>query len=61
MALDAGLASIAAATWAAVLVRAPAESVARLTVMSLPATVTDSGLSAVPGLAKVTAMELPPS
>ena len=51
----------AAATWAAVLVTAPAASVARLTRMALPVTVTASGRSAAPGSASATVMSLPPS
>ena len=54
-------ARIAAATWAAVLVSAPVEPVARLTVMAFPRTRTESGELATPGFTKRTVMSLPPS
>ncbi|WP_345153634.1 hypothetical protein [Nonomuraea rubra] len=51
----------AATTWAAVLTGVPEPSVARLTVMSLPLTVTCSGRSGAPGLTSSTDRSLPPS
>src|SRR5690242_6425849 len=57
----AGLAATAVCTSAAVEVIAPEPSVARLTVMALPATLTASGAFAAPGSAYSTEMSLPPA
>ena len=59
--LAAGLALIAATTCAAVLVGAPAASVAEETTRSLPATLTVSGEFGAPGLRNSAVMSLPPS
>ena len=57
----AGLAFIAATTWATVLVTAPEGPVARLTVIALPLTVTLERLScAAPGSLSCAVMSLPP-
>ena len=56
-----GLALIAATTWAAVLVIAPAPSVAAEILMALPVTETLSGALPAPGSTIWAVMSLPPS